>query len=207
MVKLDLALIRDIDQKPRQRAVVAHMVALCRDLGCRVVAEGIESVNELLALRDLGVQLAQGFLLARPANPPPQVNWPDEMGKVVRIKAPDRAPLSRDSTSRRAPTLPAGMPKISIPGTPRVTVEEVVRISHSDELRPKIRPSLELRNAPAATSNSNKATVKPGRTPSVRPKSKSNPRGTASPDKRETVGPQRTPTLKGMRRSKAPPRS
>jgi EAL domain-containing protein (putative c-di-GMP-specific phosphodiesterase class I) len=216
VVKLDLALIRDIDQKPRQRAVVAHMVALCRDLGCQVVAEGIETVTELLALRDLGVQLAQGFLLARPANPPPKVNWPDEMGRVVRVAAPDRAPLSRNSTSRRAPTLPAGMPKVSIPSTPRITIEEVVRVSHSDELRPKVRPSLELRNGPAPISSANKATVKPGRTPpgiagrvtpSVRPKSKTGPRGTASPDKRETVGPKRTPTLKGMRRSKAPPRS
>ena len=189
VVKLDLALIRDIHLKPRQRAVVSHMVALCRDLGCQIVAEGIESVDELLAVRDLGVQLAQGFLLARPANPPPAVSWPAEMGRVVRVAPVERATLSRESTSRRAPTLPAGMPKLSLPGTPRVTLEEVVRISHSEELRPKLRPGLEPRPAPASRKSA---------APTLRPKPKSASR---TPDARENVGPKRKATLKSVRRS------
>lgn len=189
VVKLDLALIRDIHQKPRQRAVVAHMVALCRDLGCQIVAEGVETVDELSAVRDLGVQLAQGFLLARPENPPPAVNWPDEMGRVLRVASADRAPLARESTSRRAPTLPAGMPKLSIQGTPRVNLEEVVRISHSEELRPKLRPKVEPRPAPVAR----KSTA-----PTLRPRAKNASR---APEARETVGPKRKATLKGVRRS------
>ena len=76
IVKLDLALTRDINRRPRNRAVVRHMVNLCAELGARVVAEGIETVEELACVRDLGVHYAQGFLLARPAAPPPAVAWP-----------------------------------------------------------------------------------------------------------------------------------
>jgi EAL domain-containing protein (putative c-di-GMP-specific phosphodiesterase class I) len=42
------------------------MVTLEEDLGAAIVAEGIESTEELRTLRELGVPLGQGFLLARP---------------------------------------------------------------------------------------------------------------------------------------------
>lgn len=76
MVKLDLALTRGIHRRPRQRAVVRHLVSLCTELGARVVAEGVEVAEELACVRDLGVHYAQGYLLARPAAPPPLVSWP-----------------------------------------------------------------------------------------------------------------------------------
>jgi EAL domain-containing protein (putative c-di-GMP-specific phosphodiesterase class I) len=76
IVKLDLALTREIHRRPRQRAVVRHLVNLCAELGARVVAEGIEVVEELACVRDLGVHYAQGYLLARPAAPPPSIVWP-----------------------------------------------------------------------------------------------------------------------------------
>jgi EAL domain-containing protein (putative c-di-GMP-specific phosphodiesterase class I) len=76
IVKLDLALIRGIQGHARKRAVVRHVVNLCKELGARVVAEGIEAIDELSCLRDLGVDYAQGYLLARPSAPPPNVAWP-----------------------------------------------------------------------------------------------------------------------------------
>jgi EAL domain-containing protein (putative c-di-GMP-specific phosphodiesterase class I) len=76
IVKLDLALTRDVHTHPRKQAVVRHMVNLCAELGAQVVAEGVEHVEELRCVRDLGVQYAQGYLLARPAAPPPPPNWP-----------------------------------------------------------------------------------------------------------------------------------
>ncbi len=65
-VKLDLALVRAIDSDPGKRAMVASMAAFARDTGCVLIAEGIETHGELAALRDLGVELGQGFLLGRP---------------------------------------------------------------------------------------------------------------------------------------------
>jgi len=76
IVKLDLALTRNVHRLPRMQAVVRHVVALCSELGARVVAEGIEVVDELTCVRDLGVHFAQGYLLARPAAPPPTATWP-----------------------------------------------------------------------------------------------------------------------------------
>lgn len=76
IVKLDRALITDIDQNPRQRVLVEQLVKTCTALGADVVAEGIETPEELRAVKDCGVHYAQGFLLARPAFPPPLPTMP-----------------------------------------------------------------------------------------------------------------------------------
>lgn len=67
LIKLDMALVRGIDHDPRRRRIVAAMMTLCRDLGTQVIAEGIETREEFLALQDLGVALFQGYYFARPA--------------------------------------------------------------------------------------------------------------------------------------------
>lgn len=67
IVKLDMALVRDIDTEPVKRGIVRHMVRMTGDLGVRLVCEGIETAAEYAVLRDLGVKLMQGYLLARPA--------------------------------------------------------------------------------------------------------------------------------------------
>ena len=74
IVKLDRALIIDLDRSKRHQTLVAAIVRLCGDLGAEVVAEGIETLDELKAIRDTGVHFAQGFLLARPGFPLPAVN-------------------------------------------------------------------------------------------------------------------------------------
>ena len=67
IVKLDMALIRHIDADPGRRAIVRGVVQVCRELSMRVVAEGVETADEYLAVCDLGVDYVQGFYLARPA--------------------------------------------------------------------------------------------------------------------------------------------
>lgn len=66
IVKLDMALIRDIDRDPVRRAVVRHIVNLTNELGVTPLCEGIETADELAAVRDLGVNLVQGYVLAKP---------------------------------------------------------------------------------------------------------------------------------------------
>ena len=56
--------------------LVKGLVDLCRQLGAKVVAEGVETVGELHACIDCGAQYVQGYLLARPAYPHPSVRWP-----------------------------------------------------------------------------------------------------------------------------------
>ena len=67
LIKLDMQLVRGIDSDPIKRSIVAGIVVVCRDLGIRMIAEGIETAEELACLRDLGIDLLQGFLLARPS--------------------------------------------------------------------------------------------------------------------------------------------
>lgn len=66
LLKLDMDLIRDIHQHPRRRKIVAAIVQLCEDLGIGLIAEGIEQVDELTCLQDMGINLIQGYLLAKP---------------------------------------------------------------------------------------------------------------------------------------------
>ncbi|MBL9022817.1 MAG: EAL domain-containing response regulator [Myxococcales bacterium] len=73
--KFDMSLIRGIDTSPVKRRIVGSMVTLCRDLGCRVVAEGVETAAERAVLDELGCDLMQGYLFAKPASPFPDVRW------------------------------------------------------------------------------------------------------------------------------------
>jgi EAL domain-containing protein (putative c-di-GMP-specific phosphodiesterase class I) len=72
-VKLDMALIRDVHKSPVKRKLVRSMTTLFKDMGIKVVAEGIEVLEERDTLIELGCDLLQGFLVARPARTFPAV--------------------------------------------------------------------------------------------------------------------------------------
>lgn len=67
IIKLDMALTRNIDADRARRSIVKAILAVCDDLGITPIAEGIETADEAKTLRDLGVTLMQGYLFARPA--------------------------------------------------------------------------------------------------------------------------------------------
>ena len=67
LVKLDTGLIRGIDTSPVRRTIVAGITRTCVELGCVVLAEGVETVSEYRTLRGMGITLLQGYLFARPA--------------------------------------------------------------------------------------------------------------------------------------------
>jgi EAL domain-containing protein (putative c-di-GMP-specific phosphodiesterase class I) len=66
LVKLDMDLIRGIDTDRVKQVVVRHTIAMLNDLGVTVVCEGVETASELNVLTDLGVNLIQGYYIARP---------------------------------------------------------------------------------------------------------------------------------------------
>ena len=69
VVKVDMSLIRGIDQSPMKQKLLGSIVTLCRDLGIEIIAEGIETVAERDALVRVGGDLCQGYLFARPDRP------------------------------------------------------------------------------------------------------------------------------------------
>ncbi|MGI3904113.1 MAG: EAL domain-containing protein [Janthinobacterium lividum] len=67
IVKIDMDLIRAIDVEPVKRSILRHTLNMLEDLGILAVCEGVETLGELRALQDIGANLIQGYLLARPA--------------------------------------------------------------------------------------------------------------------------------------------
>lgn len=70
IIKLDMALVRDIHRDRVKAAIAEMMVDLAKELGITIIAEGIEQIEELAWVRARGIELAQGFLLGRPQAAP-----------------------------------------------------------------------------------------------------------------------------------------
>ncbi|WP_199305729.1 EAL domain-containing protein [Pseudanabaena sp. FACHB-2040] len=67
LIKLDMALVRGIDQDRTRQTIVKAILRVCQELEIEPIAEGIETYEEFRFLQDLGVELFQGFYFARPA--------------------------------------------------------------------------------------------------------------------------------------------
>lgn len=66
ILKLDITLTRDIDHDPARRALSTALVSFADEIGAVIIAEGIETEQELQTLRSLGISWGQGYHLARP---------------------------------------------------------------------------------------------------------------------------------------------
>ncbi|HEY1042833.1 MAG TPA: EAL domain-containing protein [Telluria sp.] len=66
LAKLDMDLIRGIDTHRPRQLIVTNLVAMCRDLGVRVLAEGVETRAERDFLRSAGIELMQGYFFSKP---------------------------------------------------------------------------------------------------------------------------------------------
>jgi EAL domain-containing protein (putative c-di-GMP-specific phosphodiesterase class I) len=67
IIKIDMELTRGIHVDSVRRSIARAIISLCKDLKISVIAEGVETVEEAVTLRSLGVSLFQGYLFAKPA--------------------------------------------------------------------------------------------------------------------------------------------
>jgi EAL domain-containing protein (putative c-di-GMP-specific phosphodiesterase class I) len=65
-IKVDKSFIRKLTEQPESAAIISSIVTLARGMKMSVTAEGVETREQLEALRSLGVNYAQGYLLGRP---------------------------------------------------------------------------------------------------------------------------------------------
>lgn len=65
-LKIDMALIRDIHKDPNRQKMVANILSYANMRKIKVIAEGVEREDELLLLKNLKVNYAQGFFMAKP---------------------------------------------------------------------------------------------------------------------------------------------
>ena len=125
VVKLDMQLIRGIAENRRKQLLVRSIVSMCVDQGARVVAEGIETADELYAVIDAGAHYGQGYLLAKPAPQIPPINWPSQRpasGKIAQpepMRMPQGRVFSAQHTSMSIPVSAPVTPQTSVaPGAP-----------------------------------------------------------------------------------------
>ena len=69
IIKLDVTLVRDVDQRPRMQALFAALLTFAHGTRAELVAEGVETAQQLATLRQLGVPYAQGYHLGHPQVP------------------------------------------------------------------------------------------------------------------------------------------
>jgi len=67
-LKLDRSLLLDLEHSPQCASMIRHMIRMAHELGMQVVAEGIESIGQVLLLRDMQCDYIQGYVFSKPLN-------------------------------------------------------------------------------------------------------------------------------------------
>ena len=74
-LKIDRFFVDDAPESKDSELIVKSIIDLAHGLGLTVTAEGIETAEQMILLRDLGCDVAQGFFVARPLEPDKLQNW------------------------------------------------------------------------------------------------------------------------------------
>ncbi|MDD5160654.1 MAG: GGDEF domain-containing protein [Sulfuricurvum sp.] len=86
IIKIDRFFLSSIDKDPKKKLLARNMVQLATLMGCRVIAEGIESENELFVCKEIGAHMVQGYYVAYPTINITQIEskYPDIIGTTIR---------------------------------------------------------------------------------------------------------------------------
>ncbi|MGB0944357.1 MAG: GGDEF domain-containing protein [Marinomonas sp.] len=108
IVKIDKHFIQNVDQDPVKKEFVRAMVAIGNRLNCDIIAEGIETPEELNQLIKLGVKKGQGYVLGRPTPNPVETESDILNVTLSRRRFQKHVRDSVMSLSKKVPTLKAG---------------------------------------------------------------------------------------------------
>jgi predicted signal transduction protein with EAL and GGDEF domain/DNA-binding response OmpR family regulator len=84
-LKIDRSFVSELGLSEQSSAVVAAIIALARSLGLRVVAEGVETTQQMSVLQGLGCQLMQGYLFGTPMAAEELAQWWRQTSAVPRL--------------------------------------------------------------------------------------------------------------------------
>ncbi len=91
VLKLDMELVRNVDQDPYKARIAANLLNVATSLGIDALVEGIETEGELEWVREHGAKFVQGYLIAKPA-PTPRTSLPTRALQAPRL--PEAAPTA-----------------------------------------------------------------------------------------------------------------
>ena len=63
---MDRALVHDIDKDPARRTLLSALHSVANEFGARIIAEGLDTLEELETLGELGIPFGQGWLFGKP---------------------------------------------------------------------------------------------------------------------------------------------
>jgi EAL domain-containing protein (putative c-di-GMP-specific phosphodiesterase class I) len=110
-VKIDKSFVLGMGEDNNDGAIVRSTIDLARNLGLHVVAEGVETSDTWTELRDLGCDLAQGYLISRPIPADELTQWLHQRKEYVELVAKKDGRVAALDDRRGTPT-PAAPPKL-----------------------------------------------------------------------------------------------
>jgi diguanylate cyclase (GGDEF)-like protein/PAS domain S-box-containing protein len=137
-LKIDRSFVAGVGVNPEDRAIAASVIGLGHALGIHVVAEGVETVDQLEWLSLMDCDLAQGYNWLRPADAATVSAWP---GLLARSCWEDAAALTPFDAA-----MPAAVAGLTSPGSrsPEVRAVRVLLADDRDSTRAVIRTALEI---------------------------------------------------------------
>lgn len=127
-VKIDRSLISGIDTDPLKHQFARAIQDIAECNGATVIAEGIETQEELATVRDIGVSLAQGYLIGHPARTP-LGTVPEALLSTLKKLPASCTPFAKAGQQATARTLLQKRPCIP----PHTLNDEVFELFENDE--------------------------------------------------------------------------
>jgi histidine ammonia-lyase len=124
-VKVDRSFVTDMARSENDRVIVRSTIELCRNLGLRVVAEGVESGEVWEDLMGLGCDVAQGYLMSRALPPDELLAWVEALSESGSGRVWNTGPSHADDEE------PEPRTDVSV-GAGSLTIAEIVRVAEED---------------------------------------------------------------------------
>ena len=103
MIKIDKSIVQSIDTKGDSKTTIETLIDLARNMGMDLVAEGVETFDQVTYLRDRGINAAQGYVFAPPLPSSSFLQLLDAMDPVAEAAAADAAQACRRSAQQPQP--------------------------------------------------------------------------------------------------------
>ncbi len=122
-VKVDRHFIERVDSDPVKREFLRSILEIAKELNCHVVAEGIETVEQLITVQSIGIPFGQGYFIGRPAQVPAATSL--VLDHLAKVALPVRR---RHTRTERVAELALSTPVVA----PWCSLDEAVELLHDN---------------------------------------------------------------------------